>query len=143
MTFVGQLRETLADGPVRPLVLAGTVSLFVALVVLALAPTLAGLLPPLGGPTWVTGGLAVLLVFGALASFGNGSLNVGLSTLVSTASSADSQGTAFGVTQGAGSLGRTVGPPLAAAASVAVYWSPFVAGALLLLPVAVLLRLRR
>jgi hypothetical protein len=43
-------------------------------------------------------------------------------------------------TQGAGSPGRTVGLPLAAAAYVVVYWSPFVAGALLLVPVALLLR---
>ena len=77
----------------------------------------------------------ILLAFCTLASFGNGSLTVGLSTLVSQGTSEARQGTAFGVTQGAGSLGRTVGPPLAAAAYVFVYWSPFVAGALLLLPV--------
>jgi len=125
---VGTLRVTLL----------GVGSLFAALVVLALAPTLAAAVS-VGGPAWLTGGLVVLLVFGALASFGNGSLTVGLTTLVSERSGADTQGTAFGVTQGAGSLGRTVGPPLAAAAYVAVYWSPFVAGALLLVPVAVLL----
>ncbi len=127
----------------RPVVLAGTVSLFSALLVLALSPNLASLVPPLGGPAWVDGGLVVLLAFGALASFGNGSLSVGLSTLVSAATPAESQGTAFGVTQGAGSLGRTLGPPLAAAAYVAVYWSPFVAGAVVLVPVAVLLRVDR
>lgn len=43
------------------------------------------------------------------------------------------------MTQGAGSLGRTVGPPLAAAAYVLAYWSPFLAGALLLIPVVALL----
>jgi MFS family permease len=69
----------------------------------------------------------VLPAFGALVSFGNGSRTIGLSTLVSERSSAETQGIAFGVTRGAGSLGRTVGPPLAAAAYVLVYRSPFVA----------------
>jgi MFS family permease len=134
--LVGRLARRF--GP-RRVVLAGTGSLFGALVVLALSPTLAAGIPPLGGPAWVDGGLVVLLAFGALASFGNGSLTVGLATLVSERASADAQGTAFGVTQGAGSLGRTLGPPLAAAAYVAVFWSPFIAGAVLLVPVAVLL----
>ena len=53
---------------------------------------------------------------------------------------AAAQSSAFGVTQAAGSLGRTIGPPLAAAPYVAVYWSPFIGGALLLVPVALLLR---
>ena len=66
-------------------------------------------------------------------------MTVGLSTLVAQSSSAASQGTAFGVTQTAGSLGRAVGPPLAAAAYVVIYWSPFVAGALLLVPVVLVL----
>ena len=123
-------------------VLAGVASLFVSLVLLALSPTVGRLVPTVGGPAWLTGGLLALLAFGALASFGNGSLTVGLSTLVSERTPADTQGVAFGVTQGAGSLGRTVGPPLAAAAYVLVYWSPFVAGAVLLLPVALALRRR-
>jgi MFS family permease len=129
-------------GP-RRVVLAGVASLFAALVVLALSPTLAAWLPSPGGPAWVTGGLLVLLLFGALASFGNGALTVGLATLVSTGASAETQGTAFGVTQGAGSLGRTVGPPLAAAAYVVAYWSPFAVGAALLVPVAALLWVRK
>jgi MFS family permease len=82
----------------------------------------------------------VLVVFGALISFGNGAITVGLAALVSTGATGSRQGSAFGVTQGAGSLGRTIGPPLAAAAYTLVYWSPFVAGAILLVPVAVLLR---
>jgi hypothetical protein len=120
---------------------AGVVSLFAALLLLAASP-LAGTSPVLFGPDWFTSGLVVLLGFGALASFGNGAITVGLATLVSEGASEETQGAAFGVTQGAGSLGRTVGPPLAAAAYVVVYWSPFVAGALLLVPVAVLLRNR-
>ena len=125
---------------VRRVVRGGVVSLFGALIVLTVSP-LAGTTPLLAsGPDWVTGGLLVLLGFGALASFGNGAITVGLATLVSEGASEDTQGAAFGVTQGAGSLGRTVGPPLAAAAYVVVYWSPFIAGAILLVPVAVLLR---
>ena len=125
---------------VRRVVRGGVVSLFLAFVLLAVSP-LAGTAPLLtDGPDWATGGLVVLLGFGALASFGNGAITVGLSALVSEGATGDEQGSAFGVTQGAGSLGRTVGPPLAAAAYVVVYWSPFVAGALLLLPIALLLR---
>ena len=82
--------------------------------------------------------MALLAVL-ALLSFGNGLLNPSLAALVSASSGADRQGTAFGVTQGAGSLGRTVGPPVAAALYAAVYWSPFVAGALVVLPVVALL----
>lgn len=125
----------------RQVVKAGVASLFAALLLLAVSP-LAGKTSLSVGPSWVTGGLVVLLAFGALASFGNGAITVGLATLVSEGTSEETQGAAFGVTQGAGSLGRTVGPPLAAAAYVVVYWSPFVAGALLLIPVAVLLRKR-
>jgi MFS family permease len=64
---------------------------------------------------------------------------VSLSTLVSERASDETQGTAFGVTQGAGSLGRTVGPPAAAAAYVLAFWSPFVLGALLVAPILWLL----
>jgi len=134
--LVGRLSRTYG---VRRVVRAGVVSLFLALVLLAVSP-LAGTASLAGGPGWVTGGLVALVVFGALASFGNGAITVGLATLVSDGTTAGAQGAAFGVTQGAGSLGRTVGPPLAAAAYVAVSWSPFIAGALLLVPVAVLLR---
>jgi MFS family permease len=135
--LVGVLARTIG---VRRVVRAGVASLFLALVLLGASP-LAGTAPLVtGGPEWLTGGLAVLLGFGALASFGNGAITVGLSALVSEGATEDTQGAAFGVTQGAGSLGRTVGPPLAAAAYVVVYWSPFVAGALLLVPVALLLR---
>jgi MFS family permease len=126
----------------RQVVKAGVVSLFAALLLLAASPLAGTASISVVGPDWFTSGLAVLLGFGALASFGNGAITVGLATLVSEGASEETQGAAFGVTQGAGSLGRTVGPPLAAAAYVVVYWSPFVAGALLLVPVAVLLRNR-
>ena len=76
----------------------------------------------------------------ALLSFGNSLLTVSLTTLVSKRTNASGQGTAFGVAQGAGSLGRTVGPPaMAALYTLAAYWSPFVAGALLVFPIAALL----
>jgi MFS family permease len=115
------------------------VALFLALVLLAVSP-LAGMAPLLGsGPGWVTGGHLVLEAFGALASFGNGAITVDLAALVSEGATENVQGAAFGVTQGAGSLGRTVWPPLAAVAYAVVYWSPFVVGALLLVPVALLL----
>lgn len=135
--LVGWLSRTVG---VRSVVRGGVVALFLALVLLAVSP-LAGTTTLLGsGPGWLTGGLVVLVAFGALASFGNGAITVGLAALVSDGARGDAQGAAFGVTQGAGSLGRTVGPPLAAAAYVGVYWSPFVAGALVLVPVALLLR---
>lgn len=138
--LVGRLSKQY--GP-RKVVSAGTVSLFVAFLLLALAPTLGGGVPIPGTVAWITGELLMLVAFGAFASFGNGAVTVGLSTLVSQSTSASGQGTAFGVTQAAGSLGRTVGPPLAAAAYVVIYWSPFVAGALLLLPLALVLSKRR
>ncbi|NIB99046.1 MFS transporter [Halobacterium sp. R2-5] len=128
-------------GP-RRVARAGVVSLFLALLVLAVSPLAGTRALTADGPAWLTSGLVVLLAFGALVSFGNGAITVGLATLVSGAASTDTQGSSFGVTQSAGSLGRTVGPPLAAAAYVVVYWSPFVAGALLLVPVGVLLRTR-
>jgi MFS family permease len=127
---------------VRQVVRGGVVSLFLALVLLGVSPLAGTTSISAGSPEWMTGGLIVLLVFGALASFGNGAITVGLSALVSERATDSTQGAAFGVTQGAGSLGRTVGPPLAATAYVVVYWSPFIAGALLLVPVALLLRYR-
>jgi MFS family permease len=124
---------------VRYVVRRGVVSLVLALVLLAVSP-LAGKIPLLGsGPGRVTGGLMTVVAFGALASFGNGAITVGLAALVSEGATGDAQGAALSVTRGAGSLGRTVEPPLAAAAYVVVYWSPFVAGTLLLVPVALLL----
>jgi hypothetical protein len=84
----------------------------------------------------------VLALLGALTllSAGNSFLNVALTTLVSTAASAESQGSAFGVTQGAGSLGRTVGPPfMTALYAFVVYWSPFVVGAVLTVGIVALL----
>ncbi len=95
-----------------------------------------------GGVDWVTGPLLALLVVLAALSLGNALVNVSLATLVSTGAGADEQGAAFGVTQGAASLGRTVGPPLMAVLYTVAYASPFLLGALLLVPVAVAFRPR-
>ncbi|WP_049937140.1 MFS transporter [Haloplanus natans] len=134
--LVGHLADRFGSGR---LAVAGATILCVALAALPFAPALGGVLPPLAGPPWLTPELVALLAVLGLLSFGNGLLNPSLAALVSASSGADRQGTAFGVTQGAGSLGRTVGPPAAAALYAAVYWSPFVAGAVVVLPVIALL----
>jgi MFS family permease len=76
-------------------------------------------------------GLVVLLLVLALLSVGNSLLNVGIAAVVSRVASDEQQGTAFGVTQGAGSLGRTVGPPLMTALYVLAVAAPFLLGAAL------------
>ena len=134
--LVGRLAERF--GSAR-LAVVGAGILLAALAALPFAPELGSVLPAPGGPTWLTRELVALLAVLGLLSFGNGLLNPSLATLVSASASGDRQGTAFGVTQGAGSLGRTVGPPVAAALYALVYWSPFVAGAVLVLPVIALL----
>jgi MFS family permease len=121
------------------LAVVGASVLLVSLVLLPFSPDVGRLLPTLGGPVWFTRELFVLLVDGALLSFGNSLLNVSLSTLVSTRASADRQGSAFGVTQGAGSLGRTIGPPAMAALYVVGFPLPFVVGAVILVPIIYIL----
>jgi MFS family permease len=134
--LVGRLSRLI--GPPR-LAVVGAGLLLVSLAALPFAPELGELLPTIGGPAWATRELIALLVVLGVLALGNGLLNPSLATLVSTSTGADTQGAAFGVTQGAGSLGRTVGPPVAAALYAAVYWSPFVAGALVVVPVIALL----
>jgi len=135
----GLLVGRLADrfGSAR-LAVGGAATVLVALAALPFAPELGRLLPAVG-PGWLTPELVALLCVLGLLSLGNGLLNPSLAALVSTSADADRQGTAFGVTQGAGSLGRTVGPPVAAALYALAYWSPFVAGAAVVLPVVALL----
>jgi MFS family permease len=136
----GLLVGRLADrfGSAR-LAVGGACLLLVALAALPFAPELGGVLPALGGPVWLTRELVALLAVLGLLSVGNGLLNPSLASLVSAGAVPERQGTAFGVTQGAGSLGRTVGPPVAAALYTLQYWSPFVAGAVVVLPVVALL----
>ncbi len=120
--------------------LAGASALAVAFLLLPFSPVVGRAIPFAGGPAWLTRELVALLGVLAVLSVGNGLLNVALSTLVSTAAPADRQGSAFGVTQGAGSLGRTVGPPVMAALyTLAAFWSPFVAGGVLVVVVVALL----
>lgn len=134
--IVGRLSRHVA--PAR-LALLGAAGLLVALATVPFAPVLGTGLPSVDGPTWFTTELVALLAILALMAVSNGFLNVSLATLVSLGATAETQGTAFGVAQGAGSLGRTVGPPaMAALYVVAVPW-PFVVGAVLVLPVLAIL----
>ncbi len=138
--LVGRLSRWV--GP-RRLAAVGAGLLLVSLAALPFSPEVGAALPRVGGPAWFTPELLALLLVLGLLSLGNGLLNPSLATLVSTSAGADTQGAAFGVTQGAGSLGRTVGPPVAAALYAAVYWSPFVAGAIVVIPIIALLVSRR
>ncbi|WP_224333193.1 MFS transporter [Haloprofundus halobius] len=139
--LVGRLSRRYRDASIA---VAGATVLLVALAAIPFSPELGSLLPAVDAPAYLTPALVALLVVLALLSLGNSLLNVALTTLVSKATSAETQGSAFGVTQGAGSLGRTVGPPAMAALYVFTYWSPFVAGALLVLPIlAILVSLAR
>jgi MFS family permease len=136
---VRALTKRLSDARIA---LAGAGLLTVALAALPFAAALGrAFLPALGpaGPEVV----ALLLVLAGLST-GNGWLGVGASALVSTSADEAGQGSAFGVTQGAGSLGRTVGPPLMTALYVAATAVPFLLGATLgIAVVAVLLGIAR
>jgi len=134
--LVGRLADRFGSGR---LAVVGAGLLAVALAALPFAPVLGGFLSSVGGPAWLTTELVALLGILAVLSVGNGLLNPSLAALVSSSADASKQGTAFGVTQGAGSLGRTVGPPVAAGLYALAYWSPFVAGAVVVLPVVGLL----
>jgi DHA1 family tetracycline resistance protein-like MFS transporter len=85
------------------------------------------------------GSLAVLLLAMALLAYGAGVSNPSLSSLVSLAAQAESRGATLGVSQSAASLARILGPALAGAS----FWllgrdSPFIAGAAIMLGVALL-----
>ncbi|ACM58222.1 MFS transporter [Halorubrum lacusprofundi] len=133
--LVGRLSRVV---PSRTLVAAGSVILAGALVAIpatGLVDRAAGDVA-LGGPAWLTLPLVALLIALAALSLGNALVNVSLATLVSASAGDAEQGAAFGVTQGASSLGRTVGPPLMAVLYTVAVASPFLVGALLLVPVA-------
>lgn len=134
--LVGRLSRVV---PSRTLVAAGAVVLAGALVAIpatGVVDRVAGDIA-IGGPSWFTLPLLTLLAALAALSLGNALVNVSLATLVSAAASDAEQGAAFGVTQGASSLGRTVGPPLMAVLYTITVAAPFLLGALLLVPVAV------
>ncbi|MFD1515294.1 MFS transporter [Halomarina rubra] len=94
---------------------------------------------------WQTGASVALALVATPLAFGNALTNVSLNALVSRTASAETQGGAFGLTQSAGSLARTVGPALAGALYSGVgFWTPFVVAGVLFGPVVVLLgRLER
>jgi MFS family permease len=119
--------------------LGGAVLLLVALATLPFSEPIGDLLPAAISLFGEGPGLVVLLVVLAILSTGNGLLNVGIATQVSSAAGEDRQGSAFGVTQGAGSLGRTVGPPIMTALYVVAVPGPFVLGAALTVLVVVVL----
>jgi DHA1 family tetracycline resistance protein-like MFS transporter len=129
--LVGPLSRRFAE---RTLAAAGAALLAVALVAIPL--TAVAPVPSVAG---LDSGVVALLATLALLAVGNGVLSVSLTTLVSRGASAQTQGSAFGVTQGAGSLGRTLGPPAMAALYVFSVPGPFVVGALLVVPVVAVL----
>ncbi|MFC3477609.1 MFS transporter [Halobacterium litoreum] len=136
--FVGRFTDRV--GEARATVFGVSV-LVAAVAALPVAPELGRALLP-----FVTAGalgpeLAALLAVLVALALGNGVLNVTLVALVSRRASADLQGSAFGVTQSAGSLARTVGPVVMGGAYATVgYWAPFALGALTLLPVVAITR---
>ncbi|MEF8840601.1 MAG: MFS transporter [Haloarculaceae archaeon] len=146
LTYIGVLSvlvQGVLVGPLtaryssRRLAPAGAALLAVGLVGLPATPLLADVLPDLTGLVGFLDGtlLALLLVLAVLPA-GNGVLNVSLTALVSTTAAGDRQGSAFGVTQGAGSLARTVGPiVMGGLYTLLGYRAPFLLGAVLLLPV--------
>jgi len=122
--------------PVR-LSLFGTALLVVGVGAIPASRAIGSVLPDLTAlAPFLTADLIGLLLVLTLLPLGNGILSVTLTALVSQRASAAVQGSAFGITQGAGSLARTVGPPVMGGLYFAVgYWSPFVVGSVLLLPV--------
>ncbi|WP_158056577.1 MFS transporter [Halorussus halophilus] len=139
--LVGPLTDRFGE---RRLAIGGTGIQVATLALVPFAPELATLIPrvgPLSGalPTVPSAILALFVVVTPLAA-GNAVTNVSLNTLVSRSSSGDDQGSAFGLTQSAGSLARTFGPALAGALYTGIaYWAPFVVGSILLVPILGLL----
>lgn len=110
---------------------------FLGLVALPFAPALGTFLPAIGP---IEPALGALLVILSVLAVGNGFANVSLTTLVSRSADERDQGSAFGLTQSAGSIARAVGPVAAGALYTGVaFWAPFVAGGLVLLPIGWLL----
>jgi MFS family permease len=137
--LVGRLSRVVSS---RTLVATGAVVLASALVAIPATGVVDRSLGDVavGGPAWLTLPLVALLLALAALSLGNALVNVSLATLVSASAGDEEQGAAFGVTQGASSLGRTVGPPLMAVLYTVAVASPFLVGALLLVPVAAAFR---
>jgi len=121
----------------RPLAIGGVLVEAVGLTALPFSPVIGGSVPGIGP---LDGELLALLGVLSVLAVGNGFANVSLTTLVSRSADSSQQGSAFGLTQSAGSLARAVGPVTAGALYTGIaVWAPFVAGGLLLLPIAVML----
>jgi DHA1 family tetracycline resistance protein-like MFS transporter len=121
----------------KSLAMGGVTVECVGLVAVPFAPQLGEFLPGVGplGP-----GLLALLVVLSILAVGNGFANVSLTTLVSRSAAEREQGSAFGLTQSAGSIARAIGPVVAGALYTGVaFWAPFVGGGLVLLPIGWLL----
>jgi MFS family permease len=154
LTYIGVLAVVVQGGLIGPLTeryssthltVFGAGTLAVALLAIPFTREAGVLFPDLTDVAgFLTPALLSLLFVLALLALGNGVLGVTLTALVSGQASADRQGSAFGITQGAGSLARTVGPVLMGALYASVgFQSPFVLGGLLVLPVvAIALYLR-
>ncbi|USZ69812.1 MFS transporter (plasmid) [Halorussus salilacus] len=128
--LVGRLSRRYPDAS---LAVAGAALLALALAALPFAPDIGrALVPRFGGPAFLTREAVALVAVLPGLSLGNALLSVSLTTLVSKSAGADVQGSAFGITQGVGSLGRTVGPPVMASLYVVAFWTPFAVGAVLL-----------
>ncbi|MFB6105279.1 MAG: MFS transporter [Halobacteriaceae archaeon] len=145
LTYIGVLIAVVQGGLIGPLTdrfgeyrLAITGAAIQVLALAAVPFAIDWTFVPAIGPV-EAGGVALAAVATPLA-FGNALTNVSLNALVSLNADADTQGGAFGLTQSAGSLARTVGPALAGLLYVAVaYWSPFVLAGLVFVPVIVVL----
>ncbi|MEF8839207.1 MAG: MFS transporter [Haloarculaceae archaeon] len=135
--LIGRLTDRFGE---VPLAMVGGVLELVALVALPFSPVIGDALPAVGpllpvGPSLASSTIALLAVLTALA-VGNGLANVSLNTLVSRSAAEEEQGGAFGLTQSAGSLARTVGPVTAGFLYTAIdYRIPFVAAGLLMVPI--------
>jgi len=145
LTYIGVLIAVVQGGLVGPLTdrfgeyRLALVGAAVQALTLALVPfSLSWPFVPALGPV-ESGAVALALVSTPLA-FGNALTNVSLNALVSLNAGGDEQGGAFGLTQSAASLARTVGPAGAGLLYVAVaFWSPFVVAGALFVPILVLL----
>jgi MFS family permease len=139
--LVGRAAEIWAE---KYLALGGIAVEAVGLLAIPFAPQLGGLLPAVGPMAGflpgLSAGLIALLVVLSVLAVGNGFANVSMTTLVSKNAEAERQGGAFGLTQSAGSIARAVGPVAAGALYAGVaFWTPFVAGGLLMGPIFVIL----
>ncbi|UWG46442.1 MFS family permease [Halanaeroarchaeum sp. HSR-CO] len=139
--LVGRLADRFGE---RTLALVGVAIELVTLTLVPFSGVIGELVPaisPLGavGPT-ISGPLLTLLVVLTGLSVGNGFTNVSLNTLVSQSAAENEQGGAFGLTQSAGSIARATGPVLAGLLYTSIaFWTPFVVGGLLMIPILVVL----